>query len=318
MRATVFVALLACSTAIAHGGKVDGSPLAEATRAMSEGEFDRALQTLDAAIANEVQPSELAQLHLARGECLVAVGKADQATQAFKRALVNDGTVELDAKRASPDALHLFETARASLPARLIVVVPNGAADLRVDDRPMGPAPVSLELSAGQHRIDAKSADGRVASAEVTLIGARPRQLDLELRPAAAPRPMAVPRVEIPPLSPPPAVEARAGSKFRTAGWITAGAGLAVGAAGGVCLGLAADRYQTLTTGTGLAQKTADAAASEGALFQTLGWAGAAVGASALVTGVVLIALPSDDGPMVGALVTPDGVAFVTLRGSLP
>jgi len=105
-------------------------------------EFERALKKSDAALKKAKDAAETAKLQLARGQALLALGENDKARAAFSAALKADPTAELDASRASPDAVRVFEKARSELPATVSITVPNGSASIIIDDKDMGPAPL--------------------------------------------------------------------------------------------------------------------------------------------------------------------------------
>src|SRR4051812_30143490 len=113
----ISIALALCVAAAAPSK----SPLAEANRDIAAGEFERALKKIDAALKKSTDPRELAGLQLARGQALLAIGNADKALGAFIAAVKKDPTLDLDASRASPDAVRLLEKARASVPATISV-----------------------------------------------------------------------------------------------------------------------------------------------------------------------------------------------------
>ena len=326
MRSAVLCLTLFVGGSIAWARPAPQTPLAVASKAMADGDFEKALATLDAALPKTSDAAEAARMQLARGECLIALGKRDKAALAFKAALAKDPSIEPDRKRASPDVVEFFESTRATVPGVVSITVKNGEATVRVDDRSMGPAPLSLELTAGAHRVSAQASDGKTASATIDVAAARKLQVDLELR-APTPEPKAEPVAEapkpagesaVPPPPPPPQVEAKSGSSLRTPGWVALGGGVVVGGAGAVLLVRANQRYSTLTGPGPIDVKTANAAVSDGNLFQPLGWAGIGLGAAAIAAGVLMLLLPGSDAPSVSALVLPDGTAWVSVGGRFP
>lgn len=296
--------------------------LTEASRLLAEGEFGRALKKLDAAVKRTTVPAELAALQLARGRCLLALSRRPQALEAFTTALQHDVTIA-PGEDASPDALALFDEARAAFPGTLAVTV-DGEANVHVDGRDLGPAPLKLQLRHGTHEVEAIASDGRSAHQAVQVLAGRPVEVALVLPPAApvlatpSPAPVVTaPRTDSPALS---AREAPARSR---AGWIPLGAGVVVAAAGGVSLWQARVQYDRLT-GTTQPPLSADeeqSAVSTGKTLQTVGWIGVGVGAAAAVAGVVMLALPpapqgTSAHPVVS--VAPDGSVWLGLAGVWP
>lgn len=358
--------LLVCSTLAFGQPAVD-----QARQLLGDGEFARALKVVDAALPAAKDATLAAKLFLVRGQCLLALGQADKAAAAFTAALKKDLTSELDVATASPQAIELLEKARAALPALVSIAVVNGEASVRVDDRPVGPAPLTVELADGLHVIQASARDGRVAKADVEVRAGRRVEVNLLLEratpppspavvqpapepkpvvqpapepkpvvqlapepkpvvqpapepkpvapPASEPKPVAtptpVPSATVPPPAP-PIVSTPAERPHSKLGWIPVAGGAVLAGAGGVSLWQANVRYQLLTGRTTLTAAQERDAVQTGPVLQTLGWVGLGLGAAAMATGVVLLALPGD-APAVSALVMPGG-AFVGVTGRLP
>lgn len=303
----------------------------EATKLLFDGEFTRALHVVDTALGKTKDSGQAARLLLLRGQCLLALGRAEQAQAAFVAALKKDVTAELDAATANPDALELFDQARQGFPGRLSIAVASGQASVRVDGKSHGPAPLTLELPAGPHVVEATAPDGKRARAEVDVKAGRRLEVVLPWPAAAAP-PADAPVAVAPPTPTPtpgpapgdaparPAATVSAGTPRSHLGWIPLGAGVAVAGVGGILLWQAEVRYQRLANGTEpLTPDEEWDAVDRGPVLQTLGWVGLGLGAAAIATGAVLLALPPSDGkPTVSAVVTPDGTAWVGLGGRWP
>lgn len=295
--------------------------LTEASRLLAEGEFGRALKKLDAAVKRTTVPEDLAALQLARGRCLLALSRRPQALEAFTAALQHDVTIE-PGEDASPDALALFDEARAAFPGTLAVTV-DGEANVHVDGRDLGPAPLKLQLRHGAHEVEAITSDGRSARQTVQVLAGRPIDVALVLPAPVLVAPSPAPVVAAP-RSDSPAISAREAPARSRVGWIPLGAGVGVAAAGGVSLWQARVQYDRLTSPT-QAPLTADeeqSAVSTGKTLQTVGWIGVGVGAAAAVAGVVILALPpasaseASTHPLVS--VAPDGSVWLGLAGVWP
>ncbi|MFZ5469842.1 MAG: PEGA domain-containing protein, partial [Myxococcota bacterium] len=132
-------------------------PLAAARKAMAEGEFETALKSVDAALPRTKELSVRVRLQLLRGQALAALDRKDKAIDAFAAALALDAAAELDSATASPTVLDLFEKARSRVNGTLAVSTSVKGALVRIDDTAHGPAPLTVELPVGRHRVEAAS-----------------------------------------------------------------------------------------------------------------------------------------------------------------
>lgn len=287
-------ALVLAAPAFAQAAVNDS--LAAATRWMAEGEFERALARLDTALARAKEPGSLARLQLARGQCLLALTRRDKALEAFTAALRHDVSVELPAD-AGPDTLEVFEKARAAFPGTMVVTV-DGDAIVRIDERNLGPAPLTTRLPPGSHVIEATTTDGR--SERQTVQVKAGASLSVKLVVAAPPRPLEPappPVVEAPRPALPAPVVVQVSSPVATrsrAGWIPVGVGAAAVVAGGVSLWQARVQYTRLGDASRppLSAEEEQSAVRTGTTLQTLGWIGVGAGVAAAATGVVMLVLP--------------------------
>lgn len=283
------------------------------------GEFERVIKRADAALKSGGEPRDLAQLQVWRGQALLALGREDAAGQAFTSAVEAWPDVELDAQRASPDAVRVFEKARRAVPATLAVSVAGGDATVRVDDKDLGPAPLVTQLPAGKHTVFARGSGELSATSEVELKPGKKHELALELKapppPPAPVEPKPEPVVEKPapaPVEPivtqqpaPPVVEERPSR----VGLVPLIAGLAIGAAGGLLLWQALEAYRALDDNNlpSLTPEQADAARRNGPVFQATGWAAVGVGALGTVAGIVMLVLAPSAPAQAGAFIVPGG-----------
>lgn len=309
-----------CLPALAEKGAPSG--LVQARSAMAEGEFERALKKIELALRRPTGPGEAAQLLLLRGQALFALGKAEPARAAFLAALQQDPTLELDPSRTNPDALRLFEGARASIPSTLAVTVTGGEATLHVDDRDLGPAPLQTQLAGGPHVIVALARDGRRAHKEVTTRPGLRLEVALELPPVEASPPPLVASEVAPEPAGLPVVQRQSPGVARSAGLGALIGGAVLAGAGGVMLWQAHVHYERLvsTTLPALTAEEEASAARSGALLQSLGWVGVGVGVAAAAVGAGLLALPPGGagGVRVSAAGAPDGSAWLSVSGTWP
>lgn len=321
-RALVLACALGCCTAAAATPAAKKAPVAELKRDFASGEFERVIKKADVALKAATDPLEIAQLQLWRGQALLALGKEDLAKAAFTRAVEASGEVELDAQRASPDALRAFEQARATVPATLAVKVAGGDATVKVDGKEVGPAPLVLQLPGGKHVVEARGPGELVARREVELLPGRRLEAALELK-VPEPGPAPPPVVEAPPqpkpepqpvgVEPRPVVASPqpAPASPSRVGLAPLIGGLALGAAGGVMLWQARVMYDALNgDGPALTPDQEASARSTGPLLQALGWTAVGVGAAAAVAGVVMLAFAPSSPVQVSLFVTPGASGF--------
>lgn len=299
-RALALWAALAAAAALAAPDD-GGDAVAESTAAMTLGEFERALAILDRA-APRAEGSARAKLHVLRAECFEALGRAGPAEEAMVAALSADPEARLEPARASPTLVALLDRARQKVLGELAVRV-SEPAEVFVEGKPFGPAPVMVRLPVGRYRVSAR-AEARTAE-EVVLVRADQRRT-LELA--------------LPPPIREPAVDARATSSRR--GWaiVPAIGGVGLAAAGSYFLVRSADisdrlagrgRYATEV----IPRSEADALAQQGEREQTAGVVLVGVGAAALLGAAGLAFWP--EGPRVAA--ASSGEAFgLSLAGVWP
>lgn len=338
MRAMIpmVLAILLAGTAVAQGESPAAKARAEITGDFSKGEFEIAVKKADAALKKATDAREQAELHVLRAQALLALGQADKARAAFLAAVQKDPTVELDAARASPDAVRLLERVRGELPATLVVMVKAGDADVAIDDKDLGPAPLQTQVPGGVHVVLARGSDGRTTRVEARVPPGRKVVLEMEL---SEPRKSAdAPEKEpdgardaqkSPAVDQPLALES---VKPTVPSVVTSvrplrpvGLGLVIGGgvvlvAGGVALGLMLDAWNKLNDSTlpALAEGEGPTLAATGNTLQALGWVGVGVGAAAVATGGYLLWRDAQGlRPTVTMAPIPGG-AMVGVGGALP
>ena len=316
---------------------------AEIAKDYAKGDFEQVVKKVDAALKKATESTEIAQLQVLRAQALLALGQSDKARAAFGAAVQRDPTVELDASHASPDAVRMLNRVRGELPATLVVLVKAGHdADVAVDDKDLGPAPLQTQVPGGVHVVLAKGADGRTTRVEAQVPPGRKVVLELELKPGAgvksvavAPPPEAFPapgtagtagrsadgkaaEVSQPVVLRPVEPEvSRAMPAVRPASmglWIGGGV---VAIAGAVALWQAGVQYERLNNPTGatFAPGEGEAVARTGQTLQSLGWVGVGAGLLAAGAGGLLWWLDwRASAPKVGLMVTPTGV-WVSVYG---
>jgi hypothetical protein len=179
------LAVLAMVMAVAAPAVADAGvsrATVEIARDFARGEFERALDKAEKALKTTTDATELGQLHLLRAQAFLALGQSDRARAAFGLAVQKDPTVSLDKGKANPDAVKLLEQVRGETPATLVVLVKAGDdAEVAVDDKHLGPAPLQTQVPGGVHVVLARGVDGRTTRVEMQVPPGRKVVLELEL-----------------------------------------------------------------------------------------------------------------------------------------
>jgi len=176
------IALVAAT--LAQGAPAPVSPTGDAgrdPRARARARLVATLRSTDTSLEGAVDPAEQGRLLAIRGQALLALGQPEKARTAFIAALRKEPAIELDAARASPEALRVFDAARRELPATVSVALKNGSGAVTIDDRDLGPAPLQTQLAGGAHQLRARAAGGRVTWFEAQVSPGRRVILELEL-----------------------------------------------------------------------------------------------------------------------------------------
>ena len=314
----------------------------EIARDFAKGEFEQVIKKADGALRRASDSTEVAQLQVLRAQALLALGQPDKARAAFGIAVQKDPTVELDAQHASPDAVRLLEKVRADLPATLVVLVKAGRdADVAVDDKELGPAPLQTQVQGGVHVVLAKGGDGRTTRVEAQVPPGRKVVLELELelrKPGAGPTKVAPPaKAQKAPEKKAEGQDAAAAEASRSvvlqpvepvvmqmiaprpatlALWVGGGA---VALGGVLSLAGAGVQYNKLNTTGVYAPGQGETAVATGQTLQAVGWVGVGVGVGLAAVGGLMWWLDSKtaSSPQVGLMVTPSG-AWVGVHGALP
>lgn len=338
MRAMIPMVLtvLVAGTAVAQGESSAAKTRAEISGDFSRGEFETAIKKADGALKKATDAREHAELHVLRAQALLALGQVDKAKAAFLTAVQKDPTIELDAARASPDAVRLLERVRSELPATLVVMVKAGDADVAIDDKDLGPAPLQTQVPGGVHVVLARGSDGRTTRVEARVPPGRKVVLEMELseprksadapkkEPGGAPDEPTSPAVTQPVVLEPvrPMVPSVVTSVIPLR---PVGLGLVIGGgvvlvAGGVALGMMLDAWNKLNNPSLPALSPGEGAslAATGDTLQVLGWVGVGVGAAAVATGGYLLWRDAQGSRPTVTMAPIPGGAMVGVGGVLP
>ncbi|WP_071904948.1 PEGA domain-containing protein [Cystobacter ferrugineus] len=178
------VPLLVMSLLLAAGPSTgEHRELDAALEALSEGDFESALSRVDAGLKKTRDETEIARLHVVRGEAYAALRRYSQMEASFAQALESDPDVRLDPERVQPTVVALFESLRERLRGELAVEVEPSGAALRLDGQPLGQAPWRGPVPIGTHTLDVD--EGRT-SLQVKVRPSRTEQVRVVLPPAAS------------------------------------------------------------------------------------------------------------------------------------
>ncbi|MFO0600518.1 MAG: tetratricopeptide repeat protein [Myxococcaceae bacterium] len=163
--------LLAAGTPAAKPPKE--SRFEQGQKLFTQGDFDAALKALDGAVVDGGDSATMEKVHLLRAQCFAARQDFVRAEEAFGQALEFNPDVTLDPARVDPTLVKLLEAVRARSVGQVLLNSTPPGADVSVDGKSLGPAPQSLSLSSGKHKVEAKWADGPAQKVDLLV---RPRQ----------------------------------------------------------------------------------------------------------------------------------------------
>lgn len=264
---------------------------AEGQKLYTQGKYQQALARFEEAYA--LKPLPLLRYNAARcHERLAAPAPALRAYRDFLR--LSPKAPEREA--VSKAMVELQKQLHAAGVQQLLVVSEPPAAEIEVDGRPLGPAPASIELPAGEHQVTARLPGYAVATRRISVNTATMVDLSIALEAALAPPPPPPAVTDVPkePVLTPaatvvvaPAVVEPAPKK-RVFTWVAGGVGVAaLGAAVG--MGVAASgTSQQLRDGTVRPQAEAQALHDSASGLNTGANVAYGVAGAALVTAALL------------------------------
>ncbi len=156
------------------------SRIAQADKQYLDLDLDGAEATLkgaESALAAQLSDPEaivvLREILERRALVMLTLGRTDPATEKLNQLYVLDPDYQPDARLLSPQFAPAFEKARAATSSAtrgtLMVTTAPAGGDVYVDGRWAGAAPVTLELRAGQHVVQARHAEAAPGGAIVTV-----------------------------------------------------------------------------------------------------------------------------------------------------
>ena len=138
------------------------------------GDLLGALRVLDAAAAEATDDGLLGQIHLLRAQCLAARHDFTGAQEAFSLALEHDPDARLDPSKVDPALVSMLDGLRNRLRGELVVRADRPGAQVWLDGKLVGEAPIRSSVPIGKHTVQLRSAD--TAAGESQEVTVRPRQ----------------------------------------------------------------------------------------------------------------------------------------------
>ena len=130
------------------------------------------MQALDGAVGETTDSTPLEKIHLMRAQCFAARQDFVRAEEAFARALDANPEASLDPSRVDPAVVKMLDAMRGRLSGELVMRSHPEGAQLSLDGKGIGKAPVMLIVGIGKHRLEAQWGSEPPAKAEV-LVRAR-------------------------------------------------------------------------------------------------------------------------------------------------
>ncbi len=216
--------------------------LEQAINLYREGELERAKRAFER--LKQSDPAVAARVSLYLGAIAAVKGQSARVDALFEKALRSDPALRLDPQQFKAELIQRFETVRSRLRGTLKVSASLPRATVRVDRKPVGQAPLELQLPPGLHEVEVVREDGGDRFKERAVVPVDgTASIRAELREAAPTA--SLPTTPTTPVEPPP--PPRRARRIWT--WVAAGAAVATGAAA-LGLGLSAkssyDEYKAL------------------------------------------------------------------------
>jgi hypothetical protein len=147
-----------------------GTRLEQGQKAFADGEYTLALKALDAAFTEGADPEKV---QLLRAQCFAALQDFARAEDAFALALEANPDASLDPTRVDPSVVKMLDGLRARTRGTVVVRSTPAGAEVTLDGKSLGAAPLEAQAVIGRHKLEAKWADGSLASTELLV---RPRR----------------------------------------------------------------------------------------------------------------------------------------------
>lgn len=159
------------------------SKLEQGQKAFADGDYSAALKALDAAA---LEGADLEKVQLLRAQCFAAQQDFGRAEEAFALALEANPEASLDPARVDPSVVKVLDGLRQRTRGTVKVTSTPPGAQVFVDGKESGVAPVDVVTGIGRHKVEAKWPGGATAPGEVLVRGRRETYLVLVQGPVVA------------------------------------------------------------------------------------------------------------------------------------
>jgi len=148
------------------------------------GKFRQSLDALRRASKAATTPATRGRIQLYMGLNHALTGDKVRARKALAVALAHDPTLSLDPKKYKPSLVRLLAEVRQTLQGDLQVKADSKGAVVLLDGKPVGKVPYQGKAPVGRHRVEVRSADGKLGYAQdVTVQLKKPCMVDMVLEP---------------------------------------------------------------------------------------------------------------------------------------
>ncbi len=161
--------------AVLAGPPARGTRLEQAQRAFVSGDYDGALKLLEP-LQDAADVGTQEKVQLLRAQCFAARQDFARAEEAFTLALEANPETSLDPARVDPSVVRVLDGLRARLSGELLVVA-TPPAEVSIDGKVVGTAPVSSPQPIGRHKVEVKYGPKSSAEASVVVFVHRPSQV---------------------------------------------------------------------------------------------------------------------------------------------
>lgn len=147
-------------------------PIKTSQSKFEAGDFEGALQVLDAAVKSDPTAVRRGELHLARARCLNALRRNTELDPALEAALRADPTLSVGTDD-SPGFRATFERMRSRLAGTIVIETQPPGGAVKVDGALVGRAPVTQLLPVGRYRVSVLDDAGNEGAALEIVVSAQ-------------------------------------------------------------------------------------------------------------------------------------------------
>lgn len=160
--------------------------LDRAARLFSQGEFEEALEVLDALAKEPLGDPTLAQIHVLRAQVLAGLKRPRDSAAALIDALNHDPELTLDPATVRPSLVAQLATLRRDLRGELVVRSPEGST-LFLNGAPLAGTSSRQQVPIGRHDVTVTFPGGRTAARQIVVRPQRTHEVVFVADPSAEP-----------------------------------------------------------------------------------------------------------------------------------